>query len=81
MSEKQVDKNYEKFKELLPELLKSNPGKQALMRHEELVDVFDTLTDAMKYAAKEFGDGEFSIQHITDEIIDLGWYTRAVSNS
>lgn len=73
-----VDKNYVVFKKLLPELLKTHSGKFALLRNEEVVELFDTARDAMIYGQKEYPDGLFSIQHVTDTVVDLGYFSHAM---
>lgn len=75
----EVDQNYEAFKKMLPELLEDRRGKYALLRNEELIDVFDSAGDALKYAEATYSDGRFSIQKITADVVDLGYYSRAVS--
>ncbi|MFQ6017875.1 MAG: hypothetical protein ACE5KF_06735 [Kiloniellaceae bacterium] len=73
-----VDRNFAAFKKLLPELLKTHPGKFALLRDETIVEYFDTARDAMIYGQKEYPDGLFSIQQVTDTVVDLGYFSHAV---
>jgi hypothetical protein len=77
--QEQVKINYEAFKKLLPELLRSEAGKQALMRDEQLIATYDTLADAVTTAQAMFPDGRWSIQQITLRPVDLGFRSRAVS--
>ncbi len=76
-----VDENYEAFKAMLPELAKSHPGKYALMREREVVEFFDTARDALVYAQKEYPDGLYSIQQVTETIADLGYFSHAMCHS
>ena len=76
-----VDANYEAFKEKLQELLQSNPGKFALLRDGEIVEFFDTARDAMIHAQKNYEDGMFSVQQITNTVVDLGYFSHAVPHS
>ena len=74
-----VDRNYAAFKDLLPDLIRSNAGKWALMRNEKLEAVFDTALDA--YTAGSLlcpDDGFFSIQEIRSRPVDLGWFSHAL---
>jgi hypothetical protein len=73
----EVDANYKAFLKKLPDLMKKNSGKFVVMRHEEVVDFFDTARDAMVHAAKTYQDGMFSIQEITQGTVDLGWFSHA----
>ena len=73
-----VDRNYEAFAKLLPELMKTQMGKYALLRDGAVVEFFDSANDALIYAEKEFPDNLFSIQHVVDVIADLGYFSHAV---
>jgi hypothetical protein len=79
MSEKQdhIDRNYEAFKRLLPDLLATHAGKTALLRNEELVDIFDSMADAERAGRRLYPDGLFSVQRITDRTVDLGYFSHA----
>ena len=79
MSEHQteVEINFVKFKQLLPSLAASH-GKFALLRHGDLVEVYDTFQDALKTAQAFYKDGLYSIQKVTNKPIDLGFRSRAL---
>lgn len=79
ITEKQaeIDKNYEAFRKILPELMQSHVGQFVVMRHEEPVAFFDTTRDAMVYAVKTYEDGLFSVQEVTQKSVDLGWFSHA----
>ncbi len=79
ISEKQaeIDNNYEAFRKILPELMRSYVGKFVVMRHQQPVQFFDTTRDAMIYAVKTYEDGLFSVQEITQKPVDLGWFSHA----
>ena len=77
-NESEVQRNYEAFRQKLPELLQVHRGKFALMHHRDIVDFFDTAGDAYKFGVKQYGAGEFSIQEVTDSSVDLGFFTHAV---
>jgi len=74
----EVDRNLESFRGKLPELLRTHPGKFALMRHQEIVDFFDTLIDALIAGQKLYSDQLFSVQQVTEASIDLGFFSHAV---
>jgi hypothetical protein len=76
----QVDRNYEAFKRLLPEILSSHAGKFAVMHDEQIVEYFDSLADAVRFGNTEFGDANFSIQEVTSQNINLGYYSYALHN-
>ena len=75
----QIDKNYEAFKQELPNLLAIHRGKFALMRDEAIIEVFDTARDAFVAGQKLFADNLFSVQEIVETPIDLGFYSHALS--
>jgi hypothetical protein len=76
--QEEVDRNYEAFQKLLPQLLKTHPGKYAVMRHQKAVEFFDSARDAMVYGQKAFNDGLFSVQPVTESVTDLGYFSHAV---
>ena len=74
--QREVDRNYEAFKKLLPSLRKSDPGRTALMRDGEVVMCFDTERDAIEAGRRFFEDRRFSIQKIGSRPVDLGYFSR-----
>jgi hypothetical protein len=74
----EVDRNFQAFRALFPELIKSHAGKFALMRDAAVVEFFDSVRDALVYARRTFPDGRYSVQEIVDQIVDLGYYSHAV---
>jgi hypothetical protein len=73
----EVDKNFEAFKKLLPELIKTHPGKYAVMHEGKTVEFFDTLSDAVRFGHAKFGDHNFSVQEITSQGVNLGFHSYA----
>ncbi|MGE3292318.1 MAG: hypothetical protein AB7O95_13140 [Geminicoccaceae bacterium] len=76
--QEEVDKNFVAFKRILPQLLESKRDMFALMRDEQVVEVYNTATDALRTGQRFYQDGVFSIQKITDEPEDLGYLSHAV---
>lgn len=68
----EVDKNYEAFQKLLPELIEEHNGRFALMRGEKVVHIFDTVRDAVVFAKEKYDDDLFSVQKISEQAVDLG---------
>ena len=80
--QQEIDQNFKAFRERLPEILAEHGGKFALMRHAEIVEYFDTARDAMVYGQKEFvEDGLFSVQEVTERVVDLGFFSHAMHDS
>ena len=74
----EVDTNYEAFRRLLPELMFREADRWALMKNGECVDFYDTFRDAETAACALYEDGVFSVQHVTNTIVDFGWFSHVV---
>ena len=74
----EVNTNFEAFQRILPELSRRHPNRWALMRHGRCVACYDTLRDAYTAAQTQYDDGLFSVQKISDAVVDLGWFSHAV---
>ena len=49
----EVDRNYEEFKRILPELLQRSPGKYVVMHGGEIAKELDTFGDAARYGLRQ----------------------------
>jgi hypothetical protein len=74
---RQVDENYDAFVRLLSTILPEHGGQLALMRDREIVAYFSKPGEAYQAGMDRFPDGIFSIQEVTDEPIDLGFWSHA----
>lgn len=72
----EVDRNYDVFARALGEIIPEHRGQFALMRDGKIVAYFDKPGDAYREGASRFGDMIFSIQEVTDEPIDLGFWSH-----
>lgn len=77
--QREIDANYQAFRDILPELMKTHGGKFVVMRHQKPIEFFDTARDSLVFATRGYDDGLFSIQEVTDKIVDLGWFSYAAS--
>lgn len=75
--EAEVDRNYEIFERLLPDMLQQRRGEVALMRSGEILDFFPCESAALAEGRNRFPDGVFSIQEVTDRPADLGFFSHA----
>jgi hypothetical protein len=73
---RQVDENYDAFMRLIGEILPEHRGQLALMRDRQIVAYFDKPGEAYRTAVSRYPDGVFSIQEVTDEPIDLGFWSH-----
>ena len=74
--QEEVNKNYEVFKEQLPEIIDENIGKFVLMKGGKIIEYYSTDEDAMKAGQLVFSDKIFSVQEVKDQKIDLGFYSN-----
>ena len=72
----EVDRNYDAFVRVLGTIIGTHRDQLALMRDGEIVGFFDTPRQAFEAAAETFPDGIFSVQEVTDEPIDLGFWSH-----
>ena len=75
--QQEIDQNYEAFLKMLPSIMLKNSGKYVVMKDQKPIEFFDTARDALIYANNKYSDGLFSIQEVTNKIIDLGWISHA----
>jgi hypothetical protein len=78
MQREQVDRNYEAFKAMLPNILPLYEGKYALMKDGAAVGFYSTLEDAYVTANRFYKDQPFSVQRVTNAPVDLGFFSHAV---
>ena len=76
----EVDHNYDAFVRQLGRLLASHRDQFALMRDGGIVDFFTTPGDANRAGVERYADGVFSIQEVTDEPIDLGFWSHVAAH-
>ena len=76
----EVDRNYDVFMRMLGTLLRDHRDQLALMRDGKVVGFYKTPREALEAASKKFSDGIFSIQEVTDEPIDLGFWSHVASH-
>ena len=76
----QVDQNYDAFVRKLGSILEAHRDQLALMRDGRIVGYFNTPREALQVASEQFPDGIFSIQEVTDEPIDLGFWSHVAAH-
>jgi hypothetical protein len=72
----EVDRNYDAFMRMLGSILDDHRDQLALMRDGTVVGYFDTPREALIAGTQRFPDGIFSLQEVTDEPIDLGFWSH-----
>jgi hypothetical protein len=68
----EMDANLAAFRELEPRLLQENTGKHAVMRHGEVIKIFDRVGEAVKYGINTFPDRLFSVHKIGRPPLRMG---------
>lgn len=71
--QKEIDRNYETFSRELPNIFNSYNNKYVLLKNAEIIDYFDTIDDAIKYAEYRFKDKLYSIQKVNEQPVNLGY--------
>ena len=72
----EVDRNYDAFARALGGILPTHRDQFALMRNGSIIAYFDKPGDAYREGASRYADKVFSIQEVTDEPIDLGFWSH-----
>ncbi|QDX27444.1 hypothetical protein FPZ54_16480 [Sphingomonas suaedae] len=72
----EVDRNYDAFTRSLGGILAAHRDQFALMRSGGIVAYFDKPGDAYREGVSRYPDMIFSIQEVTDEPIDLGFWSH-----
>jgi hypothetical protein len=76
--QEEIDRNFDFFLQELPKLLPQHLGKFALIRNSKITCFYDTAADANTAGGQLYDDGLFSIQKVTEEIGDLGFFSHAM---
>lgn len=77
--QREVDQNYDAFMAVLGSILVEHRNELALMRDREIVGYFKTPRELLVAASERFPDGIFSVQEVTDEPLDLGFWSHVGS--
>ncbi len=77
--ENEIDRNYVAFKAILNDILEEYCGKYALLKNQKIVSYHSTPGDAERTGSAKFKDGMYSVQLVSNEPIDLGFYSYAVA--
>ena len=75
----EIDRNYDAFVRVLGSIIEDHRDQLALMRDGRIEGFYDTPRQALIAASEMFPDGRWSIQDVTDEPIDLGFWSHLAS--
>ena len=76
--QEEVDRNFEEFEKILPIVIGLNRDKYALMKDGKILGYYSSPEDARTTASSFIQDGIYSIQHVTDISLNLGYFNYAV---
>jgi hypothetical protein len=76
---REVDANYDYFHRKLGEILPNHIGQFAVLKSREIIEFFDTPAEAYRFGLHSYGTQGFSIQEVTEEPIDLGFFSHVSS--
>lgn len=74
----EIDRNYEAFVKALPNLLASHRDQYALMKGGQILGFYSSAIDARTAAESFIPDKLYSIQKVTEAVVDLGFFSHAV---
>ena len=75
----EMDRNWDAFEEMLPKLMREHAGEFVLLKDQKPVAFRSTSVEAYKEGLSCFGDAPFSVQEVTDQPEDLGFYSHVGS--
>lgn len=78
--EVEIERNYAVFKDMLDELLENSAGQYALFHGQEFKGIYPTASEAGRAGYAQFKDKPFSIQLVSKEPVDLGFYSYAATH-
>lgn len=72
----QLTANYEWFLQHLPELIAQHRGTHALLHDKQIDGFFSSSLEAIKIGIEKFGEDNFSVESVDQQIEDLGFYSH-----
>ncbi|WP_125993366.1 hypothetical protein [Sphingomonas sp. S-NIH.Pt15_0812] len=74
--QQEIDGNFDAFQRVVQSLIPSRKGQWALMRRGEIVSYHGNAAAAEGAGMARYDDDLFSIQEVTDEVVDLGYFSH-----
>jgi hypothetical protein len=76
--QQEVDRNFDEFEKILPTIIGAYRDKYALMKDGKILGYYSSAEDARVAATSFIADGIYSIQHVIDTSINLGFFNYAI---
>lgn len=77
--EVEIDRNYAAFKDIMATLPGEASGRYALLHDQKLAGLYASAGDAERAGYARYKDSPYSIQLVSNEPIDLGFFSYALS--
>lgn len=77
LRKREIDRNFDYFQSQFKDLADAHRGEFVLLRHQEIIGIFERVEDAAHEAQTRFSDRIYSIQVVEPEPVDLGFVARA----
>ena len=71
-----VAANYEEFSKILPSIIGKHRNEYALIRDGRIENFYTTSKDAFVTGYRLYPDGNYSIQKVSTEKVDLGVFSH-----
>jgi hypothetical protein len=78
--EAEIRDNFAYFERVVGSLMAVHAGQYVLLHSRTVVEYFRTAADAVNAGVARFGEMPFSVQHVIDRPIDLGFLSHAADN-
>ena len=78
MSNYSQEADYDAFKQQLPDLLRTSKGKFVVMHNRTVQKISDNQDEALKFAVREYGMGNFIVQEIHNRRVRPLSYSLAI---
>ena len=75
-----IERNFFAFQSLVGKLLPVHKDWFALVHDSKIVSVHQKLSEAIAEGDQKFLDQKFSIQTVTDQPLDLGFFSHATNS-
>lgn len=78
--EAEIHQNFRYFEGVVASLMTAHGGEYALLKSQQVLGYFNTAGEAVAEGARRFGEKPFSVQHVINRPIDLGFLSHAADN-
>ncbi|SEM89008.1 hypothetical protein SAMN05192583_1418 [Sphingomonas gellani] len=77
--QEEIDRNFDSFQRVVHQFLPARKGQWALLRHGDVTSFYPTAGEAEGAGMDAYKDDIFSIQEVTEEVVDLGFFSHVVA--